>query len=320
MNRLFDFAESGDNWHTKYNVSAVPFDLIIDLKTVNQLDKFHYLPRTDAGNGILLKGTVSLQYEQRTVDGSRSIRLGSGDADVKVFSFTAHPTARYIKLSITAGVGNYGSGRECMYSKVPGTESYLPGDINNDGKIDRNDLISYINYTGLRRGDSDFEGYISKGDINLNDLIDAYDISVVATQLDGGVDRKATEKVSGSLSISTPKKLYQKDEIVEIRVKGNELKSVNALSFALPYDQNDYEFVGVEPLNMKAMENLTYDRLHTNGVKSLYPTFVNIGKQESLEGSEELFVLKLKAKRKVKFELTLKDGILVDKRLRMHSF
>ena len=297
VNRLFDFAESGDNWHTKYNVSAVPFDLIIDLKTVNQLDKFHYLPRTDAG----------------AFDWKR-------DADVKVFEFTAHPTARYIKLSVTAGVGNYGSGRELYVFKVPGTASYLQGDINNDGKIDRNDLTSYMNYTGLRRGDSDFEGYISKGDINLNDLIDAYDISVVATQLDGGVDRKATEKVSGSLSISTPKKLYQKDEIVEIRVKGNELKSVNALSFALPYDQNDYEFVGVEPLNMKAMENLTYDRLHTNGVKSLYPTFVNMGKQESLEGSEDLFILKLKAKRKVKFELTLKDGMLVDKRLRMHSF
>lgn len=319
VNRLFDFAESGDNWHTKYNVSAVPFDLIIDLKTVNQLDKFHYLPRTDAGNGTLLKGSVSysMDKEHWTEAGAFDWKR---DADVKVFEFTAHPTARYIKLSITAGVGNYGSGRELYVFKVPGTASYLQGDINNDGKIDRNDLISYMNYTGLRRGDSDFEGYIGKGDINLNDLIDAYDISVVATQLDGGVDRKATEKVSGSLSISTPKKLYQKDEIVEIRVKGNELKSVNALSFALPYDQNDYEFVGVEPLNMKAMENLTYDRLHTNGVKSLYPTFVNMGKQESLEGSEDLFILKLKAKRKVKFELTLKDGMLVDKRLRMHSF
>ena len=319
VNRLFDFAESGDNWHTKYNVSAVPFDLIIDLKTVNQLDKFHYLPRTDAGNGTLLKGSVSysMDKEHWTEAGAFDWKR---DADVKVFEFTAHPTARYIKLSVTAGVGNYGSGRELYVFKVPGTASYLQGDINNDGKIDRNDLISYMNYTGLRRGDSDFEGYISKGDINLNDLIDAYDISVVATQLDGGVDRKATEKVSGSLSISTPKKLYQKDEIVEIRVKGTELKSVNALSFALPYDQNDYEFVGVEPLNMKGMENLTYDRLHTNGVKSLYPTFVNMGKQESLEGSEDLFILKLKAKRKVKFELTLKDGMLVDKRLRMHSF
>ena len=68
------------------------------------------------------------------------------------------------------------------------------------------------------------------------------------------------------------------------------------------------------------MENLTYDRLHTNGTKALYPTFVNLGAKEALEGTNDLFILKLKAKRKVKFELTLKDGILVDKELRMHQF
>ena len=319
VDRLFNFSESGDTWHTKYNVNSIPLDLVIDLKTVNQLDKFHYLPRADAGNGTLLKGTVSYSMDKENWMEAGAFEW-QRNGDVKVFTFTERPSARYIKLNVTAGVGNYGSGREIYVFKVPGTASYLQGDINNDGKIDRNDLTSYMNYTGLRRGDSDFEGYISKGDINMNDLIDAYDISVVATQLDGGVDREATEKVSGSLSISTPKKQYQKDEIVEIRVKGNDLRSVNALSFALPYDQSDYEFVGVEPLNMKAMENLTYDRLHTNGVKSLYPTFVNMGKQEALEGSEELFILKLKAKRKVKFDLNLKDGILVDKQLRMHSF
>ncbi len=319
VDRLFNFSESGDTWHTKYSVNSIPLDLIIDLKTVNQLDKFHYLPRADAGNGTLLKGTVSYSMDKENWTEAGAFEW-QRNGDVKVFTFTERPNARYIKLNVTAGVGNYGSGREIYVFKVPGTASYLQGDINNDGKIDRNDLTSYMNYTGLRRGDSDFEGYISKGDINMNDLIDAYDISVVATQLDGGVDREATEKVSGSLSISTPKKQYQKDEIVEIRVKGNDLRSVNALSFALPYDQSDYEFVGVEPLNMKAMENLTYDRLHTNGVKSLYPTFVNMGKQEALEGSEELFILKLKAKRKVKFDLNLKDGMLVDKQLRMHSF
>ena len=114
---------------------------------------------------------------------------------MKVFTFTERPTARYIKLSVTEGVGNYGSGRELYVFKVPGTESYLPGDINNDGKIDNNDLTSYTNYTGLRKGDGDFEGYISNGDINKNDLIDAYDISVVATQLEDGVDESnETEK------------------------------------------------------------------------------------------------------------------------------
>ena len=319
VNRLFDFAESGDNWHTKYRANAIPLDLTIDLKTVNQLDKFHYLPRTDAGNGTILKGSVaySMDKEHWTEAGTFDWKR---NGEVKIFEFANRPTARYIRLHITAGVGNYVSGRELYVFKVPGTAGYLQGDINNDGKIDRNDLTSYMNYTGLRRGDSDYEGYISKGDINMNDLIDAYDISVVATQLEGGIGRKDTVKVSGSLSISTPKRLYQKGETVEIRVKGNELKAVNALSFALPYDQNDYEFVGIEPLNMKKMENLTYDRLHTSGAKSLYPTFVNIGKQESLEGSEELFILKLKAKRNVKFELVLKDGMLVDKELRTCRF
>ena len=43
VDRLFNFSESGDTWHTKYNVNSIPLDLIIDLKTVNQLDKFHYL-------------------------------------------------------------------------------------------------------------------------------------------------------------------------------------------------------------------------------------------------------------------------------------
>ena len=146
VNRLFDFAESGDNWHTKYRVNAMPLDLIIDLKTVNQLDKFHYLPRTDAGNGTLLKGTVyySMDKEHWTEAGAFDWKR---NGDVKIFSFESRPTARYIKLAVTEGVGNYGSGRELYVFKVPGTASYLQGDINNDGKIDRNDLTSYMNYT-----------------------------------------------------------------------------------------------------------------------------------------------------------------------------
>ena len=93
MNRLFDFAESGDNWHTKYRVNAMPLDLIIDLKTVNQLDKFHYLPRTDAGNGTLLKGTVyySMDKEHWTEAGAFDWKL---DSDVMKFCLVSRTTAR----------------------------------------------------------------------------------------------------------------------------------------------------------------------------------------------------------------------------------
>ena len=197
---------------------AVPFDLVMDLKSINQVEKFHYLPRENAGNGTLLKGIVycSMDKENWTEAGTFDWKR---DNEVKVFTFAEAPTARYIRMSITEAVGNYGSGQEIYVFRVPETESYLPGDINNDKWVDENDLTSYINYTGLRRGDADFEGYISNGDLNRNGLIDAYDISVVATQLDGGADAVRGEKVEGKLDISTPKQTYAKDELVEVLVK-----------------------------------------------------------------------------------------------------
>ena len=103
-------------------------------------------------------------------------------------------------------------------------------------------------------------------------------------------------------------------------VKAKGLKAVNALSFALPYDVKDYDFVAVKPLKMKAMQNFTNDRLHTNGEKVLYPAFINIGEKEALMGDGELFVIQLKAKRAVKFNLKPKHGMLVDKQLKTIAF
>ncbi|MNL79848.1 hypothetical protein D3C87_2065430 [compost metagenome] len=63
------------------------------------------------------------------------------------------------------------------------------------------------------------------------------------------------------------------------------------------------------------MENLTNDRLHSNGEKVLYPTFVNTGNKETLEGSSDLFIIKLKAKQKLNFNLKPLQTMLVDKNL-----
>ncbi len=318
INKLFDFDE-GNMWHTKWGTKAVPFDMVIDLKSINQLDKFHYLPRTGRGNGILLKGKVFYSNNKENWTEAGAFEWANND-EIKIFNFATHPAARYLKIAVADGVGGFGSGRELYVFKVPGTESYLPGDINNDRLIDKNDLTSYINYTGLRKGDADFEGYISNGDINKNNLIDAYDISVVATQLEGGINESKMDKVAGKLEITTAKHTYNKDEIVEIKVKGINLKSVNALSFALPYAVQDYDFAGIETLNMKQMDNLTNDRLHTSGAKVLYPTFVNIGNKEALNGTADLFILKLKAKHKVQFGLKISEGLLVDKNLNTVKF
>ena len=315
VNKLFDYDE-GNMWHTAYNSpNANPFEMIINLNSINQLDKFQYIPRNSGTNGNLIKGKI-----YSGLDKDNWIEAGTfewkNNADIKEFVFAKHPTAKYIKIEVEKSTGGFGSGREMYIFKVPGTESYIPGDINNDRLVDMNDITSYTNYMGLRLGDSDFEGYVSNGDVNKNNLIDAYDISNVATRLRGGANKAKIEKVDGKLSISTAKQSYNAGEIIEIKVKGTDLKSVNALSFALPYNQSDYEFVSIQSLNTKEMENLSNDRLHTNGVKALYPAFINLGNKEAISGTQDLFIIKLKAKRNLKFNLKPIDGILVDKDLR----
>ena len=318
INKLFNFDEK-DSWHTKWGAEAVPFEFTMDLKTVNQLEKFHYVPRNPSGNGTLFEGSVSYSMDNENWTKVDTFNWAA-NGEVKVFTFADQPSARFIKMEVSKASGNYGSGQELYVFKVPNTPSYLQGDINSDGKVDRNDLTSYMNYTGLRKGDSDFEGYISVGDINQNNLIDAYDISLVAIELEGGVKTTDTVDLTGSIQLSTPKQMYNKDEIITVNVKGNKFQAVNALSLAIPYSTQDYEYVGVEAIATKEMENLTYDRLHTSGEKALYPTFVNLGDKASLNGDLELFVLKFKAKRKIKFNLKATDGILVDKKLKTRKF
>src|SRR5690606_19717845 len=116
----------------------------------------------------------------------------------------------------------------------------------------------------------------------------AYDISNVAVRIEGGAKPAKQEKVAGKLSLAVSNTSLKQGDIMEITVSGHNLKAVNALSFALPYHQGDFDFVGIESLNMKGMSNYTNDRLHTNGSKALYPTFVNLGNKETLSGSEML--------------------------------
>ncbi len=316
--KLFDF-DIKSGWHTKWGKGeAVPFDMVIDLRTLNQLDRFDYYHREDGGNGTILEGTISYSSDKQTWSEPEAFswpRLGA----MVSHTFKGNPTARYIKISVTKAVGNFGSGNEMYVFKVADTESVLQGDINRDKRIDDNDLTSYINYTGLRTIDGDFD-YVSIGDVNKNGLIDAFDISVVSTELDGGV-RTSNAKVAGCLELTPSTNAFKAGDVVEIKVNGKDLNAVNALSFGLPYNTADFEYVGIELVGMKNMVNLTYDRLHSNGQKALYPTFVNRGNNTLLDnGSNHLFTIKMKAKKAGKFNLKAVDGILVDRNLGTVAF
>lgn len=318
--KLFDFKEGDDLWHTKYGENAIPFDLVMNLQSINQLDKMQYVPRENAGNGTILKGSIYYSMDNENWTKVEDF-VWAKDYEVKVVEFKERPSAKYIKMHVTEGVGNFGSGKEIYVFKVPGTESYLPGDINNDGKIDENDLMSYTNYTGARLGDADFEGYVSTGDINKNGLIDAFDIAHVATQLDGGIQSDSTKiALAGKIVLTPNKKSFKTGEIVEIKVAGKNLSGVNALSFALAYSPQELEYIGLSDLNVKDMQNLTKDKLHTNGVKALYPTFINLGTKPVLEGNEDLFIIKFKAKKDFNYNLSPTDGMMVDRKLKSIEF
>lgn len=301
-------------WHSSWSAKATPFTLELDLKAVYDLDKLQYIPREDAGNGTWLLAEVSysqdrqswstpFRWEMARSNKAQELKLGQG------------VQARYIRLAVSDAVGSFGSGRELYVFRQPNTEGRLQGDINKDKRIDENDLTSYMNYTGLRRGDADFE-YVEAGDLNGNGLIDAYDISHVATQLAGGVKHSRKDVLSGKLELSTNKMRFRAGEEVEVLVRGSkDLKGVNALSFALSYDPTLLEYVGTKTAGVEQMENLTYDRLHSNGVRALYPTFVNLGQKPLLSGDAELFVLRFRAKKAGQWTPRSTDGILVDRSL-----
>lgn len=318
IDHLFDF-DTKSQWHSKWGKGeAIPCDLTIDLRSVNKLDRLDYVPREDGGNGTILAGTISTSSNR--VKWAEPVAFAwPKDSATKTFSFKENPEARYVRVHIDEAIGNFASGSEMYVFKVPGSESWFQGDINHDKRIDENDLTSYMNYTGLRKGDRDFD-YVSAGDINNNGLIDSYDISCVATELDGGV-RNSNECVSGSLVLTPNKIMYAAGDQVEITISGKNMHYVNALSFSLPYSTNELEYMGMELIDMKEMINLTYDRLHTNGQKALYPTFVNRGNNFLLEeGDCDLFVIKFCAKKAGNFNLKATDGLLVDRNLGIATF
>ena len=313
--RLVDFAESGDMWHTKYRMPALPYSLTFDLNSINVLDRFEYLPRPDGGNGTILKGKVFYSRDNKNWTESSDFQW-ERNGKTKVFHFAGKPSARYIRIEVEDGVNNYGSGREIYVFREPGTSVIIPGDINKDGKVDENDMTSYMNYIGVRMTDSDYD-YIKDGDINCNGMIDVYDVSAVAVKLEGGADLEDEETTSCrcNIEIRTDRESYGSGDIMEVTVLGKDMKGVNAIGFTIPYNADTMEYAGIENLNMGQMNDFSKDRLHTDGTKALHAAFVNLGDKPALEGDKDLFIIKFRIKKDCNAVKSIEDLIFTDKYL-----
>ena len=98
-------------------------------------------------------------------------------------------------------------------------------------------------------------------------------------------------------------------------VKGSGLNDVNAFSLALPYSDLQLQYISTEAMGAKNLRNFTRDRLHTNGQKGLYVTFVGVGEAEPLSADQTLCTIRFKAKTAGAVKMEARDIILVDKQL-----
>jgi len=309
LEKLTD-GDLSSQWHTNWFTGiASPsighfLTLQFDLGKVYEMDKFQYLPRENAGNGNFRK----IQYRTSTdginwTDYSKPISW-AGTADLKTVE-TQGTSYRFLELKVLESVGNFGSGREMMFFKKDGAKGYLPGDITNDGKVDENDALSYRNYTGLEAVDSDFNGCVEQGDLNKNKVIDAYDISYVLRQLDGGIASPDTGKISGALTLAITGQRdadkYLAGDILTLTLKGKEFVNVNALSVKLDFDSTMYELVSQPTAadNAAWMENYSTYRKHSDSTESLYLVLSNQGQATLLKGDVDLVTFKVKVKEKL---------------------
>ena len=319
IGHLFDLDDRGDIWHTSWgNNNAVPFTIDVDMHATTTLDHITYIPRDNAGNGNIQEGTLQLSADGKLWSEPQSFRWTRDNRPKTIENLPQSGEdgeVRYLRLNVSKAVGGFGSGTELFVFRKPDAKVLIPGDINQDGRIDDNDLTSYLNYTGLRRGDSDFDGYVSVGDVNRNGFIDAQDISNVATQLEGGTGTNNGGTLSGSLALKADRQQYNAGDDIVLTVTGSDLQAVNALSLVLPYNQQDMQFVRIEPVATSSMMNMTNDRLHSNGDRVLYPTFVNVGNQPLVEGSPVLFRIHFKALRRLSLKSLPFSSMLVDRQL-----
>ncbi|MBP5690084.1 MAG: DUF5110 domain-containing protein, partial [Bacteroidales bacterium] len=130
---FFDLQTEDSNiWHTLWSIRAVPFTLDLDLLAVYTIDKMEYYPRNDAGNGTILAGTVSWSADGKTWTEPAAFSW-TRDPSAKSFDFGG-AQVRFVRIDVTNATGDFGSGRELLLYRVPGTGSYRGGVFNEKGE------------------------------------------------------------------------------------------------------------------------------------------------------------------------------------------
>lgn len=310
-------------WHSNWSTgNKLPHTFEIDMKLAYQLEKFEYLPRPDTGNGTILKYNLDVSLDGKVYKNIITNGTFARNKDIKTIVFNDNVTARHIKLTITDAVGSFGSAQEFRPYKKDKTEGMVVGENIPNGQIDEGDLLFFASYMGVDETDTAWE-QVSKVDINYNGVIDAYDLMYVAGQL-GATPLKATGKpIAGSLDIRPNKQQVKAGEEFSVELIGVGLKDINAFNLELKLDPNKYELVTdcnadnicgtVLPTNAtKGMLNYSILAGVGKAEQRIMAAFSNKGSQATLEGTNTVATIKLKAKKDINFDMEITKSLLVN--------
>ncbi len=280
--------------------NAIGKDFIMDMKKVYQMDRFEYTPRQDnKGNGTVKKMDVYTSVDgnkwELAWDSSKhdawTYSTNPAERDTKTIEFKGKK-ARYIKLVVRDSVGGFFSAAELQPYIVDGTTGIVPGDTNNDGVVDVNDLTQIENYVGLEKGDATWD-QVQSSDWNDDGYYDAYDIAYTTTRLNGGISKKSGNP-EGTVKLVADKNHVKAGESVTIDLYGVGMKNVYAFGLKLPYNSEDFKYNKAMPslatLNMKqfAFDREAMKTENSKGNRNANLVFTNVGDQSLIQGTQSL--------------------------------
>ena len=317
LENAFDH-DTGTMFHSSNPVTPDQM-MTLDLGAAYQLDKLTYQPRMDnKGNGTVqqmdvyasLDGVNYTKVWDGKANGDWTYSSSMDDPDIKEMKFSGLK-ARYLKISVLKSKGGFFSASELTPYKVDGTNAWVVGDVNNSGTVDDNDLTFYENYVGLKPVDNDWE-YSTLGNIDNNKIIDAYDISFVASML-GEKITNAKQGVEGKIEIIPSKTDIKAGDEVTLNYYGIGLKNVNAFSVEMPVDTDLFEVTnfGSASLSTVFMRNFSKTRFHNDGSVDNYVCFTNVGNQELLNGTGSLAKVTIRANEDFTWDTKATQAIVV---------
>ena len=317
LENAFDH-DTGTMFHSSNPVTPDQM-MTLDLGAAYQLDKLTYQPRMDnKGNGTVqqmdvyasLDGVNYTKVWDGKANGDWTYSSSMDDPDIKEMKFSGLK-ARYLKISVLKSKGGFFSASELTPYKVDGTNAWVVGDVNNSGTVDDNDLTFYENYVGLKPVDNDWE-YSTLGNIDNNNIIDAYDISFVASML-GEKITNAKQGVEGKIEIIPSKTDIKAGDEVTLNYYGIGLKNVNAFSVEMPVDTDLFEVTnfGSASLSTVFMRNFSKTRFHNDGSVDNYVCFTNVGNQELLNGTGSLAKVTIRANEDFTWDTKATQAIVV---------